>query len=409
MKSWIVFAGVLSIASTCACAARPGSTPAADRAHAAREVPFEIASNKPWVQVRVNGSAPQWFILDTGCRGTSVIARACAQRLHLRLGDETEASVGAGQGVKVGFTTTPDVVLDVAGDAFEAPSLGVFPFDHVEPYEGRAIDGLLGQDFMRRHVVEIDYARRVLRLHDPESYVASGSSTPIPITFHDGLAVAEARMTPPGRAPIPCQVVIDTGVRTSVVWYHPFVLAHDLVASQSRVITGTIGGGAGGETTGDIGRLASLEIGALTIPRPPVVFSRDTSGVFAESSEDGIVGGELLRRCKVTFDYPHQRLYLEPYRGEFSELEYDMSGMFLIAAGPDFRHVTVQSVADGTPAAEAGLAKGDEIVAIDGHSTAGRTLDDVREQFKTAGATRRLDVKHGAEQRAVQLALRPLV
>jgi hypothetical protein len=164
-----------------------------------------------------------------------------------------------------------------------------------------------------------------------------------------------------------------------------------------------------GETTGDIGRLESLKIGTLTIPHPPVVFSRDTTGVFAGSDEAGIVGGELLRRCRVTFDYPHGRLYLEPYRDEFSGLEYDMSGMFLIATGPQFSHVTVQSVADGTPASEAGISKGDEIVAIDGRSTAGRTLDDVREQFKMAGATRRLDVKHGDEKRAVQLALRRLV
>jgi C-terminal processing protease CtpA/Prc len=83
--------------------------------------------------------------------------------------------------------------------------------------------------------------------------------------------------------------------------------------------------------------------------------------------------------------------------------------MFLVAAAPDFRRVTIQSVADGTPAAEAGLSKGDEIVAIDGCSTAGRTLDDVREQFKTVGATRRIDVKQDTEQRAAQLAVPPLV
>jgi hypothetical protein len=408
VKASIASAWAVSIASMTGCAARSGSAHVPPRG-LVHEVPFEIASNKPWVHVRVNGSEPQSFILDTGCRGTSIIARGCAKRLGLRLGDETETTFGAGQGVTFGFTTTPDVALDVAGEAFEAPSLGVFPLDHVEPYEGRAIDGLLGEDFMSRHVVEIDYARRVLRLHDPDSYVDSGSSAPIPITFHDGLVVAEAEMTPPGRAPIRCQVVIDTGVRTTVVWCRPFVLAHDLPASQPHVITGTIGGGMGGETTGDLGRLESLRLGTLTIPHPPVVFSRDTTGAFAGGDEDGIVGGELLRRCKVTFDYAHRRLYLEPYPAGFSDLEYDMSGMFLVAAGPDFSRITVQSVAEGTPAAEAGLSKGDEIVAIDGRSTAGRTLDEVREQFKASGATRRLDVKRGDVRREVQVVLRRLV
>jgi hypothetical protein len=388
---------------------RQTSAPTPEGSRAVRELRFEIASNKPWVEVRINGSAPQWFILDTGCRGTSTIARASAERLHLKLGDETQASVGAGEGVKVGFTTTPNVTLDVAGDALICPELGVFPFDHVEPYEGRAVNGLLGQDFMSRHVVEIDYAERRIRLCDPATYAYAGKSAPIPFTFQDGLVVVEATMTPPGRASVPCHVVIDTGVRTTVIWYRPFVLAHDLVASQPHVITATIGGGAGGETKGDIGRIESLKIGAITIQSPSVVFSRDTTGVFAGSEEDGIVGGEVLRRCKVTFDYPHQRLYLEPYESELKNFEYDMSGLFLVSPGPGFGHVMIQSVAEHTPAAEAGMAKGDEILSIDGRSIAGRTLDDLRELLKKDGTSYRIAVKRGDAEREVRLSLRRLV
>ena len=35
------------------------------------EIPFEISSNKPFVQVSVYGSKPLWFVLDTGCAETS--------------------------------------------------------------------------------------------------------------------------------------------------------------------------------------------------------------------------------------------------------------------------------------------------------------------------------------------------
>jgi len=374
------------------------------------EIPFEIASNKPWVQVRINGSAPRWFILDTGCRGASVIARRCAQELHLALDGEQEAtSVGAGEGVRLGVSATHDVTLDVGGCALTAPTLAVFPFDHVEPYEGRALDGLLGEDFVRLHVLEIDYARRRIRVHDPASFEYAGRGASIPVAFDDGLAVAHATLAPPRGEALPCRVVIDTGVRTTVIWYHPFVLAHDLVSTQPRVVTGTIGGGAGGETKGDVGRITALTIGSLAIPNPAAVFSRDTSGVFAGSEEDGIVGGEILRRCKLTLDYAHERIYLEPYAGEFGPFDYDMSGMFLVSAAPDFRRVIVQSVAEGTPAGEAGLAKGDEIVAVDGQKVGERTLDDLRELFKASGAIRRVSVKRGAEELEVRLTLRPLV
>ena len=374
-----------------------------------RRAPLEIVSNKPWLKVRVNGSAPQDFILDAGSRGSSVIARECADRLHLALGPEKMIKVGAGQGAEIPFTFSLNVTLGVAGDTTQVPGVQVYPFGHVSAYEGRRVDGTLGEDFLRRHVVELDYDQREVRIYDPVTYRYTGKAAPIPIVFHGGLAVAQAEMTPPGGVPIPCQVVIDTGVRLAVVWYHPFVLAHGLVAAQPHAIAGTVGGGLGGESTGDIGRLDALRIGGLRLDRPVAVFSRDTSGVFAGKDEDGLVGGEILRRFKVTFDYPHSRLMLEPRTTSGADFEYDMSGLFLVARGPDFKRITIQSVADGTPAHEAGLARGDEIVSVDGKRADQLTLDQVRDRLRRDGATCRLRVRRGDDEREVTIKLRRLV
>jgi len=383
--------------------------PASSAPRPAREFGFEISSNKPWVRVRVDGSEPQNFILDAGSRGSSYVGRECADRLHLKLGPERMLRIGAGQGVEVPFTFSLDVTLDVAGDTCEVPGVGVFPLEHVSVYEGRRLDGMLGEDFFRRHVVTIDYAKATMRIEDPDTYRHRGPGTPIPITFDGGLAVADAVLTPVGRAPIPCRVVIDTGVRSTVVWYHPFVVAHDLVATQPHALAATVGGGVGGESTGDVGRIADLTIGDLHVVRPTAVFSRDTTGVFAGTEEAGLVGGEILRRCRVTFDYAHARLWLEPDALPVGGFDADMSGLFLVGTGEDFHRVTVQSVAAGTPAADAGLAKGDEIVTVDGRDAARLTLDDVRDRLKHEGATCRLRVRRGADERDVTLKLRRLV
>jgi hypothetical protein len=383
--------------------------PAAAPAPVMRQYTFEITSNKPFVRVRINGSDPRWFVLDTGCRGSSIIARECAERLGLALGAESQTRMGAGQGVSVGLSSTGPVTLDVAGDTLGAPGLYVIPFDHVTPYEGRTIDGLLGEDYMLRHVIELDYQRQVIRVFDPETYHYTGRIAPIPMSLDRGLVVAQAEMAVPGRAPLRCRVVIDTGVRTTVVWYHPFTVEQRLLTSQRRTISGTIGGGAGGETRGDVGRLDWLQIGDVRYRSPTAVFSRDTSGVFASRDEDGIVGGELLRRCKVTFDYPHRRLMLEPYPHALEGFDYDMSGMFLVARGVDFASKTVQSVADGTPASEAGVRKDDEIIAVDHVATTDMRLDEVRELFLRAGVTHQLDLRRGADSLSVKLTTRRLV
>jgi len=372
-----------------------------------RECPIEIVSNKPWVQVAINQSAPQWFILDTGASGGTILARETADRLELRRGSETSTHIGAGAGVNVGVATLPNVMVQVAGDTMSVPAIRVFSMAHVSPFEGRRLDGLLGEDFLWRHVVEIDYAKRRLRILDPAGYSPSPAATVVPIHVIDGLAMADCEIVRPGEAPIPCRFVIDTGVRTTLILYHPFVVKHRFLETTAPMITATIGGGAGGETKGDLGRLESLRVGAIAFARSTVIYSRDTVGVFAGDDADGIVGGEILRRCKTTFDYPHSRLVLEPY-ANLPPLEYDMSGLFLVGQGTAFDRVTVLSVAARTPAAEAGLAKGDEIERIDGKPASEIGLEGTRGLFRKP-AKYRLEVKRGEGRVQLELTTRRLV
>src|SRR5580765_5877067 len=65
---------------------------------------FEITNNKTFVPVKVNGSAPQWFIFDTGNNAESLIDRACADRLKLTRGTEEQRAIGAGSGAPIGVS-----------------------------------------------------------------------------------------------------------------------------------------------------------------------------------------------------------------------------------------------------------------------------------------------------------------
>ncbi|HET7224627.1 MAG TPA: aspartyl protease family protein [Candidatus Eisenbacteria bacterium] len=376
-------------------------------ASAVHEVPFEIASNKAFVQVTVNGSAPQWFILDSGCAGGSVIARECADRLGIARGRATERHLGAGSGVSVGVSTAADAVLGLGEDTVGVASPRVFPLAHVARFEGRRVDGLVGEDFLLRHVVEIDYAHRRLRIRDPRGFTPPRGATVVPIALEHGLAVVGGAIALPGGGSIPCRFVIDTGVRATVILYRPFAIAHHLLDAPGDLASAVVGGGAGGETIGDVGRLAWLALGEARFERPTAVYSRDTVGVFASEDPDGIIGGELLRRCRVTFDYPHRRLMLERHRGP-GAFEYDMSGLFLTAEGDRFDTVMVYGVTSGTPAAEAGVRPGDAILAIDGARAPDLTLERARAMLRTPGA-HRLELERGNERREIRIEARPLV
>lgn len=374
----------------------------------ARPIPFEIASNKPFIRVSVNGSAPQWFILDTGCSGPSVVARECADRLNLRRGAEDQVDVGAGSGVKAGVAAVQEPVrLEALGETLSVADPRVLTLAHVEPLEGRRIDGLVGSDFMRKHVIQIDYARRQITVHDPATYAPPAGATVVPLTVENDWPVVEATLTTRGGTAIPCRVIIDTGVRNVITLFRPFAEKHGLY-DTANLRGAVIGGGVGGPSRGDVARLDALTLGPATFPEAIAVFSRDTGGLFAfDGPIHGIVGGDLLRRHTVTFDYANGRMVLEPYPSP-PAFEHDMSGLFLRSEAPDFRAIQVMGVTPETPAARAGIHVDDEIVSIDGRKAPKLTLDGARELLRSPGV-RRIEVRRSGKLMKVRLEARRLV
>jgi hypothetical protein len=203
--------------------------------------------------------------------------------------------------------------------------------------------------------------------------------------------------------------VVDTGSRGGLVLNRPFVEENKLVEALPKTFAATIGGGAGGECKGLVGRLESMQLGPFLLKEPVVALSQDRTGVLASPNFAGIIGGPILQRCRVFFDYQHEQLILEPYARVPAPYEYDMSGTFLIAEGPDFKRLKVQSVAEDSPAAEAGLRCGDVITAIDGRPAAEFTLEQVRQLLCQPGRECQLDVQRGDESFRVKLKLRRLI
>jgi len=375
----------------------------------AQTFPFEIASNKPFVRVTVDGSAPLWFILDTGNNGGSVIAQECADRLKLARTTEERADVGAGSGADVRLARIQHpVVLRALGETLGVASPTVMTLGHVGQLEGRRVDGLLGSDFMFRHIVQLDYAKRTVAVLDPTTFEPPDGAVVLPLELDTRWPVVRGTITPRGGKPIRCRLLVDTGMRGVVTMFRPFSEEHGLHDSPGSLHDLVIGGGAGGISRGDVGRVEGLSLGEASFPDPVAIFSRDTKGIFTIDDPQGIVGGEILKRHRVTFDYPHERMILEPYPGPGDPFEYDMSGLFLAVDKPGYAKIRIVSVNPKTPAAEAGLQSDDEIVAIDGQRAPKLTLDQARTRLRSPGA-RQLEIRRGDKVLRVKLEARRLV
>ena len=123
----------------------------------------------------------------------------------------------------------------------------------------------------------------------------------------------------------------------------------------------------------------------------------------------GLIGYSVLRHFRVGVDYENNTLWLDPYDHEWDDRsnEYCHVGIQLER---DQTAVRVVAVADGSPAAQAGIARGDELVTIDGDSTRGRDLNDLARRLEGAPGSRvTLVVRHGSAERSRTLTRRCLL
>lgn len=365
----------------------------------ATTVPFEILNGHIYLDVRLDGKGPFRLLVDTG--GVNILTPPTAKALGLVAEGKLP---GAGVGEKTEDIAMTRVERVEVGDAFvEHQTFFIYPLDAMAPVEGVPEHGIIGYELFRRFAAKVDYDHSALTLYAPDAFRYEGPGTVVPFTFNQHVPQVDGAVDG-----LPGKFDVDTGSRSSLDLLAPFVEAHGLAKRYGARTARIDGWGIGGPSRGHVVRAGKLTLGGAQVDGVVTGLSVQKQGAFASTEVAGNVGYGVLSRFTLYLDYPRQRLILEPGERYRARDTYDKAGLWIHLAGEGFE---VIEVVPGTPAAAAGLAVGDHILAVDGRRAAALGLPLFRKLLRVAPAGRvlKLEVERGGAVRKVSLTLRDLV
>jgi hypothetical protein len=311
-------------------------------------VDFSFEAGGIYLPVSIDGAAPEKFSLDTGAE--AVISRRLAKKLGLNV-------LAAGIVYGGGPGATPKGLARISRIQLAGLTL---PQRTIQVADGPVEPGvgLLGYELLRRTIVSIDYARRRITFAKPGSFHPPADAIALPFRFGSIPEILVEAEIDGQRG----EFQIDTGQGLPLTVNRPFaqrtgLLAHYAAGKKSKAV------GFGGKAKLVQFTPTSFSLAGFSWTPNSALLFLDQTGGNAEEFVAGQIGNAYLQLFHPTFDYANRVLYLE--KPSIESMDRTIGGWLGLAKARchAMESCEVLAVDPGTPAARAGIRKGDRILA----------------------------------------------
>ncbi len=350
-------------------------------------IPFEYVNNFMIISLTFEQTFPLKFIFDTGAEYSIITKREITDGLNIPY--HKEYTVNGADGVKdITAFLIKNIRLDISQRRFEHQNMLVFKEDyfHLDDYIGMQIHGILGGNLFSQYVISIDYRAQRIIFYPPSQFKAPNKKyTAIPIEVHKSKPYLNAALRLSKDTLLPIKLLMDTGAGLTLLLQS---YTHPELAVPPTAISGNIGFGLGGGMNGFIGRSKQLSLqSTFTFNNLFTRFQQLPDTMIFDAAmlngRNGIIGNQLLEQFHVYIDYSNQMLYLKPNNKYGKDVYlYDRSGLTVIATGTNFSQYLVQHVLTNSPAALAGIRKGDVITKVNGINVVFLSLEQLLKRFQ---------------------------
>lgn len=376
------------------------------------EWPFDYVNNFMVVTVTLNGTIPLKMIFDTGAEHTVLCRRELSDLLGIRY-DREFRLLGADMKTELTAYLARNVRLDAMNAPLAAPDVDILvlqeDYFRFESYAGIDIHGILAANTLSDYLVRINYLQKIITVsvHDVFSPERAGF-LPFPAELYRKKLYLRADLGFDADSVPRAKLLLDTGAALPLL----LISSDSTMKLPQSVLPGQIGMGLGGDLQGYIGRVRDVSIGKYRQSGVISYFqvADSTFNMSFMNGRTGIAGNMLLNRFQLVLDYQHAVVWLKPSGNFRKKYVYDRSGMYLLASGNSLNEFVVESVLADSPASEAGILPGDQIVQVGIAPARILRLQDVLKVFqkKSGKKVRLLILRDGVKIRKT-VVLRNLI
>lgn len=364
------------------------------------KVKFQLINNLIVIPIEVNGTELS-FILDSGV--SAPILFNIADQDSIQINEVSEVTInGLGDGEPIKALRSKHNRFKMGAVKNDRQQLYVILDKslNLSPSIGIPIHGIIGYELFRDFVVDINYKAKYIKFYPPKSYQRKQRkrSQTLPLSLSNKKAYVKVAVYIDEKGNIPVKMLIDTG-SSDAIWLHE----NETIGIPEKNYEDFLGRGLGGDIFGKRTKVANLKIGDFVLEDAKAAFpDKNTYGAISNlGNRNGSIGGEVLKRFNIIFDYSRNEITLRKNRNFKTPFHYNLSGIALQHNGvryvveriTDNRKVVIENndnfgdvqilmenttrlslvpeivvsgIRAGSPAADAGLKEGDVILAVNG-------------------------------------------
>lgn len=366
------------------------------------QFPIEIYNNLVVVPMILNNQLPLKFILDTGVRTSILTEKAYSDILNLQYSRKYTIAGPGGEKLVDAYVTN-NVSLDMPGVQGRGHAMLVLDQDYLElrNYLGTDVHGIMGYELFSRFIIEVDYERKTLTLMLPERFKEKRKFQWLPIHIEDTKPYITVSLEMNDTTTLSAKLLIDSGAS------HGLFLetsSSPKIRVPEKNVTSIVGRGLGGVITGQIGKINSLNLGKYNISNVITSFPdpnayMDTLKTSRSVFRNGSIGGEILSRFTVIYNFPGERIYFKKNSQYKKDFYYSLSGLTIRAKGSMLKNFEITNIRPNSASQLADLKVGDRILSVNGISASDLDLNSIN-GFLNSKPGRRitLQIERGGEK-----------